>query len=216
VETTQGRSYLTRNSYMCALRTVIQTRNNVKQHAIHCNTTYFQIIILLHVILFCFALFLVIIVNVVNNKLIPFLFGTRDNVIDSKDHTGILNRRLDRLDLDRIGFPDPEVVHVRDFSRDSVDADGTFMVALVQGRGVLSPEGRNGSNDGNPAILGQRSWDDLEGFPNGHKGSLLGSEAQQGLAVLANGDRQSHLGRTATGQELGVVDDVSDDLHGDL
>lgn len=79
---------------------------------------------------------------------------------------------------------------------------------------MLGPELRHGPDDTDAAVLRQGAGDDLHGLADGHVRTLL--DALHLYAGPAKTDRHGHLGGTATGQELGLVHDVPDDLHGVL
>ena len=79
---------------------------------------------------------------------------------------------------------------------------------------MLGPELRHGPDDADAAVLRQGAGDDLHGLADGHVRTLL--DALHLHAGPAKADRHGHLGGAATGEELGLVHDVPDDLHGVL
>lgn len=141
------------------------------------------------------------------------MLASADNVVDPEDHASALDGSFDGLNLDREGLVKSVSLHVVDLSRDTVDAEVAPLPGLERCV-VLSPELGDGANDAHSAVRGKGAGDDLHCVTHGHVRPLhdpLNLEA--GLGESA-GD--GHFGAPSAEEELGLEDDVPDNLHGVL
>ena len=80
--------------------------------------------------------------------------------------------------------------------------------------GMLGTELGHGPDDTDTAVLREGTRDDLHGLTDGDVGSLLNTLHLHTGPTESN--RHGHFSGTATGQKLGLVYDIPNDLHGIL
>lgn len=117
-----------------------------------------------------------------------------------------LDRRLHRLQLDRLGLPHLVLLHVD--NRPLVAVDAPRVLAL----GVLGPQVRQHPHGAAARVLDQRPGDNLEGLGHGAVRPLR--HALDALGLLLQPHRHGHLGRAAAGRQPRVEDDVARHAHG--
>mmetsp|Transcript_14603 Transcript_14603/g.29778 ORF Transcript_14603/g.29778 Transcript_14603/m.29778 type:complete len:428 (+) Transcript_14603:27-1310(+) len=143
----------------------------------------------------------------------PCAPGAADDVVDSEDHGRALDAGLDGLHLDGIGLVKAGRGHVLDLASDAVDTEAAVLPGIIGG-GVLRTQLGDGSDHGDATVGSEGAGNDLHGLSDGLVGPL--HDSLHLLALPAEGDGHGHLGAAASEEELRLVHDVADDLHGVL
>ena len=122
----------------------------------------------------------------------------RDDLVDSQQHRGRLDRRLDRLLFDHKRLPHAQLRHVREHALLAVDAPGGVAAARVLGAQL-----REHPDDVGTAVLEQRARDDLERSASG--AVRAGDHGLLRLAPLDELVRQGHLRGAAARHDARVL-----------
>eukprot|EP00128_Syssomonas_multiformis_P003160 Colp12_sorted_trinity150504_noHs@31453 len=141
--------------------------------------------------------------------LVLFPLKTRNDVVDAEKHNCRLNGRLKCLDLDRVGIPHTELVHVNNSALVAIDTP-----VHVAGSRVLGAESSEGADDVSTAVFDKGAGDDLKSISNSPVGPL--AHTLDTLSLLTKVSRNSHFSGTTTGEETGINHNVAGHVHGIL
>ena len=143
------------------------------------------------------------------------LAATGDNIVNPQNHASTLDCGNNRLTLYRKGLPNTELGHVRDLAGSSVNANVArcARISIIVGS-MLGAKLGHGPDDTDTTVLSEGARNNFHGLTDGHVGSLLNTLHLHTGPTKSN--RHGHFSSTATGQKLGLIYHIPNDLHGIL